>query len=91
MPIRFCAYQYQNRPLPVLEERWQRAEELGFDVLANVDTVVDPDRPRSTMFDAPATLTAMALRSAGTWRDAPHEDDAFERACADVLPSLRGT
>ena len=63
MPIRFCAYQYQNRPLPELEERWRRAEELGFDVLWNVDTVVDPDRPRGTMFDGPATLAAMALRT----------------------------
>ncbi|HET7928564.1 MAG TPA: LLM class flavin-dependent oxidoreductase [Actinomycetota bacterium] len=61
MPIRFCAYQYQNLPLRELEGRWRRAEELGFDVLWNVDTVVDPDRPRSTMFDGPATLTAMAL------------------------------
>ena len=63
MPIRFCAYQYQNRSLPELEERWRRAEELGFDVLWNVDTVVDPDRARSTMFDGPATLTAMALQT----------------------------
>lgn len=61
MPIRFCAYQYQNLPFRELEGRWRRAEELGFDVLWNVDTVVDPDRPRSTMFDGPATLTAMAL------------------------------
>ncbi|MGA9161372.1 MAG: LLM class flavin-dependent oxidoreductase [Actinomycetota bacterium] len=63
MPIRFCAYQYQNRPLPELDERWRRAGELGFDVLWNVDTVIDPDRARSTMFDGPATLTAMALRT----------------------------
>jgi alkanesulfonate monooxygenase SsuD/methylene tetrahydromethanopterin reductase-like flavin-dependent oxidoreductase (luciferase family) len=61
MPIRFCAYQYQNLPLRELERRWLRAEELGFDVLWNVDTVVDPDRPHSTMFDGPATLTSMAL------------------------------
>ena len=64
MPIRFCAYQYQNLPLRKLEERWRRAEELGFDVLWNVDTVVDPDRPRSTMFDGPATLAVMAARTA---------------------------
>lgn len=63
MPIRFCAYQYQNIPLDQLEERWRRAEELGFDVLWNVDTVVDPDRSRATMFDGPATLAAMALRT----------------------------
>ena len=61
MPIRFCAYQYQNLPLRELEERWRRTEELGFDVLWNVDTVVDPDRPRSTMFDGPATLAVMAV------------------------------
>jgi alkanesulfonate monooxygenase SsuD/methylene tetrahydromethanopterin reductase-like flavin-dependent oxidoreductase (luciferase family) len=64
MPIRFCAYQYQNLPLRELEGRWRRAEELGFDVLWNVDTVVDPDRPRSTMFDGPATLAVMAVRTA---------------------------
>ena len=62
MPIRFCAYQYQNLPLPELEGRWRRAEELGFDVLWNVDTVVDPDRPRSTMFDGPATLAVTGER-----------------------------
>jgi hypothetical protein len=33
MPIRFCAYQYQNLPLRELEGRWRRAEEQGFDVL----------------------------------------------------------
>jgi alkanesulfonate monooxygenase SsuD/methylene tetrahydromethanopterin reductase-like flavin-dependent oxidoreductase (luciferase family) len=32
----------------------------GFDVLWNCDTVVEPDRPRHTMFDGPATLTMMA-------------------------------
>jgi alkanesulfonate monooxygenase SsuD/methylene tetrahydromethanopterin reductase-like flavin-dependent oxidoreductase (luciferase family) len=61
MPIRFCAYQYQNLPLRELEGRWLRAEELGFDVMWNVDTLVDPDRPHSMMFDGPATLTSMAL------------------------------
>ena len=65
MPIRFCAYQYQNLPLRELQGRWRRAEELGFDVLWNVDTVVDPDRPRSTMFDGPATLAVMAVTTAG--------------------------
>ncbi len=58
---RFGIYQYQHLPIPTLRERWQRAEALGFDVLWNVDTVVDPDRPRSPMFDGPATLAAMAL------------------------------
>jgi alkanesulfonate monooxygenase SsuD/methylene tetrahydromethanopterin reductase-like flavin-dependent oxidoreductase (luciferase family) len=60
MRIRFCAYQYQRLPLPELEARWGRAEEAGFDVLWNVDTVVDPDHHRSTMFDGPATLAVMA-------------------------------
>jgi alkanesulfonate monooxygenase SsuD/methylene tetrahydromethanopterin reductase-like flavin-dependent oxidoreductase (luciferase family) len=63
MPIRFCAYQYQNRPVSELEERWRRAEELGFDVLWNVDTVVEPDHPRSMMLDGPNTLAVMALRT----------------------------
>jgi len=63
MPIRFCAYQYQNRPLSELVERWRRAEELGFDVLWNVDTVVEPDHPRSMMLDGPSTLAVMAVRT----------------------------
>jgi len=61
--LRFCAYQYQHLPLPQLYERWDRAEQLGFDVLWNADTVVEPDRPRSMMFDGPATLAAMALKT----------------------------
>lgn len=63
MTPRFCVYQYQHLPLPELRRRWQLAEELGFDVLWNVDTVVDPDRARSPMFDGPATLAAMAMET----------------------------
>jgi alkanesulfonate monooxygenase SsuD/methylene tetrahydromethanopterin reductase-like flavin-dependent oxidoreductase (luciferase family) len=58
--LRFCAYQYQHLPLDVLHGRWREAERLGFDVLWNCDTVVEPDRARHTMFDGPATLTLMA-------------------------------
>jgi alkanesulfonate monooxygenase SsuD/methylene tetrahydromethanopterin reductase-like flavin-dependent oxidoreductase (luciferase family) len=61
--LRFCAYQYQHLPFPDLTERWSRAEELGFDVLWNVDTVVEPDRRRHAMFDGPATLALMAERT----------------------------
>jgi alkanesulfonate monooxygenase SsuD/methylene tetrahydromethanopterin reductase-like flavin-dependent oxidoreductase (luciferase family) len=59
--IRFCVYQYQHHPLPVLVERWRRAEEAGFDVLWNVDAVTEPDRHRATMFEATTTLAAMAV------------------------------
>jgi len=58
--LRFCAYQYQHLPLDALRGRWRDAEWSGFDVLWNCDTVVEPDRPRHTMFDGPATLTMMA-------------------------------
>ena len=58
--LRFCAYQYQHLALDELAERWRRAEDLGFDVLWNCDTVVEPDRPRHVMFDGPTTLTLMA-------------------------------
>jgi alkanesulfonate monooxygenase SsuD/methylene tetrahydromethanopterin reductase-like flavin-dependent oxidoreductase (luciferase family) len=58
--LRFCAYQYQHLPLDQLRRRWREAEDLGFDVLWNCDTVVEPDRPRHMMFDGPATLTLMA-------------------------------
>lgn len=58
--VRFCAYQYQNLGLDELRLRWLQAERLGFDVLWNCDTVVDPDRRHHTMFDGPATLALMA-------------------------------
>jgi alkanesulfonate monooxygenase SsuD/methylene tetrahydromethanopterin reductase-like flavin-dependent oxidoreductase (luciferase family) len=58
--LRFCAYQYQHLALDVLAQRWRRAEELGFDVVCNCDTVVEPDRPRHVMYDGPTTLTLMA-------------------------------
>ena len=58
--LRFCAYQYQHLPLDALRGRWRDAERSGFDVLWNCDTVVEPDRPRHTLFDGPATLTMMA-------------------------------
>src|SRR5438094_4313718 len=58
--LRFCAYQYQHLPLDALRGRWLDAERSGFDVLWNCDTVVEPDRPRHTLFDGPATLTMMA-------------------------------
>ncbi len=59
--MRFCAYQYQHRPLSVLVERWRLAEAMGFDVLWNVDTVNEPDQPRTPMFEGSTTLAAMAL------------------------------
>jgi alkanesulfonate monooxygenase SsuD/methylene tetrahydromethanopterin reductase-like flavin-dependent oxidoreductase (luciferase family) len=46
--------------LDALRGRWRDAEGAGFDVLWNCDTVVEPDRPRHTLFDGPATLTMMA-------------------------------
>lgn len=61
--VRFCAYFYQHDPLEQLEKRWRRADDLGFDVLWNVDTVVEPDRPRHVMFDGPTTLAVMAMQT----------------------------
>jgi alkanesulfonate monooxygenase SsuD/methylene tetrahydromethanopterin reductase-like flavin-dependent oxidoreductase (luciferase family) len=63
MAVRFCAYQYQHLPLDELGRRWLLAEQLGFDVLWNADTVVEPDRARHMMFDGPATLTLMAAQT----------------------------
>jgi alkanesulfonate monooxygenase SsuD/methylene tetrahydromethanopterin reductase-like flavin-dependent oxidoreductase (luciferase family) len=63
MTIRFCAYQYANRPLPELEQRWKQAEDMGFDVVWNCDTLNEPDHPRATMFEATCILTAMAMRT----------------------------
>jgi alkanesulfonate monooxygenase SsuD/methylene tetrahydromethanopterin reductase-like flavin-dependent oxidoreductase (luciferase family) len=59
--VRFCAYQYQHLPLDVLAQRWGEAERLGFEVVWNCDTVVEPDRPRHPMYDGPTTLTLMAV------------------------------
>jgi alkanesulfonate monooxygenase SsuD/methylene tetrahydromethanopterin reductase-like flavin-dependent oxidoreductase (luciferase family) len=58
--LRFCGYQYQHLSLDALHLRWRDAERLGFDVVWNADTVVEPDRHRHVMFDGPATLTMMA-------------------------------
>jgi alkanesulfonate monooxygenase SsuD/methylene tetrahydromethanopterin reductase-like flavin-dependent oxidoreductase (luciferase family) len=58
--VRFCAYQYQNVGLDQRRTRWLRAERLGFDIVWNADTVVEPDHRRHTMFDGPATLALMA-------------------------------
>jgi alkanesulfonate monooxygenase SsuD/methylene tetrahydromethanopterin reductase-like flavin-dependent oxidoreductase (luciferase family) len=61
--LRFCAYQYQNLPLDELTRRWSKAEQLGFDVVWNCDTMVEPDHPRHVLFDGPATLALMAMRT----------------------------
>lgn len=61
--IRFCAYQYANRPLAELVQRWKRAEELEFDVLWNCDDLNEPDHPGMIMFEASSILTAMALQT----------------------------
>jgi len=47
-------------PLGALRGCWRDAEEPGFDVLWNCDTVVDTDPPRHTMFDGPVTPTTEA-------------------------------
>jgi alkanesulfonate monooxygenase SsuD/methylene tetrahydromethanopterin reductase-like flavin-dependent oxidoreductase (luciferase family) len=61
--LRFCAYQYQHLPLDSLRQRWREAEQRGFDVVWNCDTLVEPDRPRHVMFDGPTTLTMMAAET----------------------------
>lgn len=58
--LRFCAYQYANLPIEVLVTRWLRAEELGFDVIWNCDTLNEPDVPGAAMFEATSILAAMA-------------------------------
>lgn len=61
--LRFCAYQYQHLPLDAMRLRWREAEDRGFDVVWNCDTVVEPDRPRHMLFDGPTTLTLMATET----------------------------
>lgn len=62
-PFRFCLYQYPDRPIPTLVERWRRSEALGFDVLWNADTLNEADHPGMTNFEAVATLAAMATQT----------------------------
>ena len=61
--LRFCAYQYQHLPLDDLRDRWRAAEEFGFDVVWNCDTVVEPNRKQHTIFDGPANLNMMAAET----------------------------
>ena len=61
--IRFCAYEYQHHSIEVLTQHWRVAEELGFDIVWNCDTMVEPDRDHHVMYDGPTTL---ALMSAAT-------------------------
>src|SRR6202012_1444696 len=56
----FGDYQYQHLPLVEMRAGGTTAEELGFDVMWNVDTVVEPDRARHPLFDGPATLVDLA-------------------------------
>jgi alkanesulfonate monooxygenase SsuD/methylene tetrahydromethanopterin reductase-like flavin-dependent oxidoreductase (luciferase family) len=61
--LRFCAYQYQHLPLDEMRMRWREAESRGFDVVWNVDTVVEPDRERHPLFDGPTTLALMSVET----------------------------
>jgi len=53
-------YVYQTLPVDELRARWRAVQDLGFDVLWNVDSLRDPDVERSPMLDGPVTLAAMA-------------------------------
>ena len=78
--LRFCAYQYQHLALDELARRWRSAEELGFDVVWNCDTVVEPDRPRHVMHDGPTTLTLMACGDQSHPRRHPRVEPVLQAA-----------
>jgi hypothetical protein len=105
--LRFCAYQYQYQHLPLddLRARWRRAEERGFDVVWNCDTVVEPDRPRHFPPLTPGAsvgyfedmvgrfrdlgIDEFVLHWPRTWGPAPHEEQVFDEVTSTVLPALR--
>jgi F420-dependent oxidoreductase-like protein len=54
----------QNLPWPVLVERWQRFEALGFDSAWVCDHFIQPSRPTGPYFEGWTLLAALAARTA---------------------------
>ncbi len=58
---RVAAYVLQDAPFPALRERWQRAEDLGFDAIYLADHTGDYRNLDGHWFEAWTTLAAMAI------------------------------
>ena len=56
-----AAYVLQDAPFPALRERWQRAEDLGFDAIYLADHTGDYRNLDGHWFEAWTTLAAMAI------------------------------
>jgi F420-dependent oxidoreductase-like protein len=61
--LRFGIVTDQNQPWPVVVERWQLFERLGFDSAWNCDHFVQPSRPSGPYFEAWTQLAGLAART----------------------------
>jgi F420-dependent oxidoreductase-like protein len=61
--LRFGIATDQNLPWPVLLERWQLFDKLGFDSAWNCDHLIQPSRPNGPYLEAWTLLAALAVRT----------------------------
>ncbi|MGN6700726.1 MAG: TIGR03560 family F420-dependent LLM class oxidoreductase, partial [Thermomicrobiales bacterium] len=61
--LRFGICTDQNLPWPVLVERWQLFERLGFDSVWDCDHYIQPSRPTGPYFEAWTLLAGLAART----------------------------
>ena len=61
--LRFGICTDQNLPWPVLVERWQLFERLGFDSVWDCDHYVQPSRPTGPYFEGWTLLAGLAART----------------------------
>src|SRR6478672_8631947 len=61
--LRFGICTDQNLPWPLLVERWQLFERLGFDSVWDCDHYIQPSRPTGPYFEAWTLLAGLAART----------------------------
>jgi alkanesulfonate monooxygenase SsuD/methylene tetrahydromethanopterin reductase-like flavin-dependent oxidoreductase (luciferase family) len=61
--LRFGICTDQNLPWPVLVERWQLFEQLGFDSVWDCDHYIQPSRPTGPYFEGWTLLAGLAART----------------------------
>ncbi|MBV9175027.1 MAG: TIGR03560 family F420-dependent LLM class oxidoreductase [Chloroflexi bacterium] len=62
-PLRFGIVTDQNQPWPVVLERWQLFESLGYDSAWDCDHLIQPSRPTGPYYEAWTLLAALAVRT----------------------------
>src|SRR5215217_6171424 len=62
-PLQFGVSVLQQEPWPTMLERWQRAEEFGFDSAWMPDHLVHPRQPEGEWHEAWTLLAALAART----------------------------